>query len=113
MAFNVKLSFLSVDIGSLSPAGMKLSAILLIPITTLAAICNAIAGNVHFDDVITELEKFQNLASYGPFHITPDPGGMYVRLIFKVHNVSDSPKTVWFGRFMIRDEAGRTYSTVD
>jgi hypothetical protein len=69
-----------------------------------------VAGDVHLEGCDYELETYQNLATYGLFHVTPGPGGMYVRVILKVHNVSDSPKTIFFDDVMIRDEAGRTYS---
>ena len=71
---------------------------------------NVFAGDVHLEGCDYELETYQNLATYGLFHVTPDPGCMYVRVILKVHNVSDSPKTIFFDDVMIRDEAGRTYS---
>ena len=67
------------------------------------------ANPIRFDGCDYELETFQNLASYGPFHITPDPGGMYVRLILKVYNRDNSPKSVIFQNIMIKDDAGQTY----
>jgi hypothetical protein len=68
------------------------------------------ANPVRFDGCDYELEKFQNLASYGPFHITPDPGDMYVRLILKVYNRDNSPKSVIFQDIKIKDVAGQKYS---
>jgi hypothetical protein len=68
------------------------------------------ASPIRFDGCEYELEKFKNLASYGPFHITPDPGDMYVSLILKVYNRDNSPKSVIFQNILIKDDAGRTYS---
>ena len=78
--------------------------------TAVGLFSNVFAGDVHLEGCDYELEAYQNLATYGLFHVTPDPGYMYVRVILKVHNVSDSPKTIFFDDVMIRDEAGRTYS---
>ncbi len=82
-------------------------------LTLVAAFMMAAVGYanpIRFDGCDYELEKFQNLASYGPFHITPDPGGMYIRLILKVYNRNKAPKSVIFQDIMIKDDVGQSYS---
>jgi hypothetical protein len=87
---------------------MQQSILTLVAAFTMTAV--AYANPVRFGGCDYALLKFQNLASYGPFHRIPDQGRMYVRLLLKVHNRSNDPKTINFTDMQLRDESGRTYS---